>query len=127
MITVDGVTYNNLHVISLKRSFSVLDGPNAGRALDGVMIRDIIGTYYNYTLEIDPDMSDPAEYDSFYQIMSAPAASHTVIFPYGQTTLTFTAYVANGDDELATSYDGLNRWGGLSINFVAMAPQRRPT
>ena len=54
VFTVDGVEYQNIHVLSVKRSFAVLDGDNVGRTLDGAMQRDIIGTYYNYSLEIDP-------------------------------------------------------------------------
>jgi len=126
VFTVDGTEYPNVNVLSLKRSFSVLDGPNAGRVMDGSMQRDIIGTYYNYTLEIASDYSDPEEYDRLYEVISAPQNSHTLIIPYAQGTLTFQAYVANGEDSLFHIYDGLNKWDGLSINFIAMKPQRKP-
>lgn len=126
IITLDGITYQDLHVVSLKRSFSVLDGDNAGRVMTGAMVRDIIGTYYNYSLEIDAVTSNPSEYDSFYEAISAPVDSHSLTIPYGQSELTFDAYVANGEDELAASYDGQNEWRNLSINFVAMQPKRTP-
>jgi len=67
VFTIDGVEYRNIHVVSVKRSFSVLDGENAGRTMDGAMQRDIIGTYYNYSLEIDPMDSKPDEYDALYE------------------------------------------------------------
>lgn len=124
--TLDGKEYRRLHVVSLKRSFSVLDGENAGRTMDGAMQRDIIGTYYNYSMEIDPEDSDPDEYDELYEAISAPVNSHEVVFPYGRDVLKFQAYVANGDDELFDASGG-NRWDNLSINFVAMKPQRRPS
>lgn len=127
VFTIDGKEYRNIHVISLKRSFAVLDGENAGRVMDGAMQRDVIGTYYNYALEIDPCDSDPEEYDSFYETISAPVDSHAVSFPYGRSVLSFDAYVANGEDELFDIFKGVNRWDNLSINFVAMAPQRRPS
>ena len=123
--TLDGKEYRRLHVVSLKRSFAVLDGENAGRTMDGAMQRDVIGTYYNYSLEIDPEDSDPGEYDELYEVISAPVDSHDVSFPYGRTTLSFRAYVANGDDELFDA-SGENRWNNLTVNFVAMKPQRRP-
>lgn len=125
--TVDGVEYSKIHVVSLKRSFSVLDGENAGRTMDGAMQRDIIGTYYNYALEIDPSDSDPEEYDSLYEALSAPQDSHAVTFPYGRGTLSFQAYVANGEDELFDIFRGANRWDNLTVNFIAMEPQRRPS
>ena len=125
-LSLDGKAYFNLHVVSCKRSFSVLDGDNAGRVMTGAMTRDIIGTYYNYRLEIDPVSSDPEEYDDFYERISAPVDSHILTVPYAQGTTTFEAYVANGDYDLAWSYDWRNNWGNLTINFVAMKPKRTP-
>lgn len=126
VLTMDGVEYPNIHIVSLKRSFSVLDGENAGRVMTGTMERDIIGTYYNYAAQIDADMASRAEYDSFYEAISAPVDSHLLVVPYAQGTLTFQAYVSNGEDNLLSAYDGTNTWGELSFNFIAMAPQRTP-
>lgn len=125
VFSVDGVEYPGVNVASLKRTFAVLDGDNAGRTMDGAMQRDIIGTYYNYSLELDSDYSSPEEYDALYEVLSAPVNKHTLVVPYAQGTMTFEAYVANGEDELFHMYRDLNKWDNLSINFVAMAPQRR--
>lgn len=126
VFSVDGTPYPGVNVVSLKRSFSILDGPNAGRVMDGAMQRDIIGTYYNYTMDIASDFNSPEEYDRLYETLSAPENSHTLVVPYAQETLTFQAYVSNGEDELFHKYDHLNKWDGLSVNFIAMKPQRRP-
>ena len=126
VFTVDGVEYPNVNVISLERTFAVMDGENAGRTMDGAMRRDIIGTYYNYNMELTSDYSDLSEYDKLYEVLSAPVDSHTIVVPYGQGTLALEAYVANGDDELLHKRDTFNKWQNLSVNFVAMKPQRRP-
>lgn len=126
-IVVDGVTYPKIYVLSLKRSFSVLDGENVGRVMTGKMVRDIIGTYYNYTLKIDSNESDPAEYDRLYEVLSSPVDSHTITVPYAQGTMTFDAYVSNGEDDLIKCYETINGWTGLSVNFIAMEPKRRPS
>ena len=125
-ITLDNVTYPHIHVVSIKRSFSVLDGENAGRVMTGKMERDIIGTYYNYSMEVDADDATPSEYDAFYETISAPNDDHTITVPYAQTTKTFKAYVTNGTDELGAMMQNQNRWGTLSFNFIAMSPQRTP-
>lgn len=125
LFKIDGVAYPNVHVMSIKRSAAVLDGDNAGRAMTGEMIRDIIGTYYNYSIEIDSDDCDRAEYDALYEVITAPADSHTFVMPYGQSTLTFKGYVSNADDELQYVYDPESRWGGLAFNMIAMAPARK--
>lgn len=126
VFSVDGVQYSKIHVLSLKRSFSVLDGENAGRTMDGAMQRDIIGTYYNYSMDIAPYDSDPEEYNSFWETISSPVNSHRVSFPYNGDMLDFDAYVSNGEDELWDILKGQNRWNNLTVNFIAMDPQRRP-
>lgn len=124
---LDGKSYNVFVPESgIKRSGQVLDGDNAGRTQSGVMIRDIIGTYYNYSIEIDTSKTERAEYDALYQVLTAPVDSHTLTVPYAQETLTFQAYVTSAEDTLETMVDGNNLWGGLKINFIAMKPQRRP-
>ena len=72
VLIVDNQRFEKIHVASLSRGFEVLDGENAGRVKTGDMIRDIIGTYYNYTLTLEPDGSQEsiAEYDQLYEIIS---------------------------------------------------------
>lgn len=124
---IDGVSYNvRVPDGGLKRSASVLDGDNAGRAKSGRMIRDIIGTYYNYTLQIETNGLDVAQYDNLYEVLTSPEEYHTIEVPYGQGTLTFQAYISNAEDAVVTMENGRNTWGGLSINFIAMAPARTP-
>lgn len=125
-IKIDGVTYPHIHVMSIKRNFSVLDGEAAGRVMTGKMDRDVIGTFYNYSFQIDSDESDPDEYDDFYEVISAPVDSHALVVPYGQTALEFEAYITGGSDELEIMGDDENRWGSLEFNVIAMEPQRVP-
>ena len=122
-ITVDGVTYPHIHVTDIGRNFSVLDGDGAGRVKTGGMVRAVIGTFYNYSFTIDADGATPEEYDSFYEVISSPEDSHSIVVPYAQRTLTFNAYITNGSDKLLDMGQA-NRWGNLTINIIAMAPQR---
>lgn len=123
-IRVDGMLYP-LYVVSCKRSFQVLDGANAERAQAGNMIRDIIGTYYNYTIQVEHDENNREAYDEFYEVISSPVASHKISFPYGQDVLTFDAYVTAGEDNVQSITDVATTWSGLSLQFIAMKPQRR--
>lgn len=123
---LDGKSYH-VNVMSLKRKFAVTDTEEAGRVMSYDMYRDIIGTFYSYTMEVRPYADDVEEYNSFYDALTDPyAESHTMTFPYGSETLTFQAYVSQGEDELQIR-NGTNYWGrgGLSLEFVAIAPQRR--
>lgn len=124
ILTIDGHEFPNIVITNLERSFQVLDGQNAGRLLSGRMERDIIGTFYNYSCSIDGTAATREEYDEFYEIISAPADSHIVNLPYGQSILRFEAYVTNGKDKIVGIYDDGTDWTGLQFNFIAMAPQR---
>lgn len=127
VFTIDGVAYPGVLVMDLQRSFSVLDGQNAGRVKTGRMVRDIIGTYYNYSMELDTSEASLAEYDALYEVLSAPQDSHMLVVPYAQGTLSFEAYLTNGEDALISMESSRNKWEGLSVNFIAMSPQRRPS
>jgi len=126
VFSIDGVSYPGVLVTSLKRSFEILDGENAGRVKTGRMKRDIIGTYYNYSMEMDTSEASLTEYDALYEVLSAPVDSHILVVPYAQGALTFEAYVTNGEDELVSMESRRNKWEGLSINFIAMEPERTP-
>ena len=129
LFSIDGRYFNvRIPEKGIKRSFSVADSDKAGRVLTGRMIRDIIGTFYNYTIDIDTNKLSQTEYDEFYEIVSAPVDYHKIVVPYGQSVLEFDAYVTGGDDTLEThNLTAGNKWTGLSLNFIAMEPLRIPT
>lgn len=125
IFSLDGKFYD-LFVTELKRNAEVTDTEASGRTNDYSMHRDIIGTFYNYNIIIEPQGDNVDDYDAFYEQITAPVPSHIMTFPCGQETLTFNAYVTKAEDKLIVR-NGKNLWGrdGLSLNFVAMAPQRR--
>lgn len=124
VFTLDGIGFN-VPAVKLERKGSVLDTDQSKRSTSGVMSREIIGTFYNYTLSLVQDLKSVAEYDRLYYALTAPVDSHLLTVPYGQSTLTFQAYVSRANDQLLLSNDKLNRWGNLEVDFIAMTPARR--
>lgn len=124
IFSIDGVELR-VNVLKLERGFSVTDTKNSGRLQNYGMHREVAGTFYNYTIEVEPYSEYRDDYDTFYEIVSAPVESHQMVFPYAQKTLEFKAYVTQGKDTVKL-INGQNIWGGLSVYFVAMEPQRRP-
>lgn len=126
VLILNGIKYN-LNILDLKRKFAVTDTENSGRVADYSMHRDIIGTFYNYTLKVAPFYEDTGSYNAFYEVITNPNLSeHTIELPFADETLTFTAYITQGEDSLKIR-KGRNLWGydGLSVNFIATEPQRR--
>jgi hypothetical protein len=125
VFAVNGVFYNVL-VTELQRNWTVLDNDeNVGRTIDGGMRRDVIGTFYNYTLKIEPFQRDVDAYISMVDALTAPVDSVMLTVMRGTQQTTFEAYVTKGTD-LYTCVDGRALFSGLSLNFVAMEPDRRP-
>lgn len=123
LFKIDGRGFSGVGVESLKRSFRIPDGPNAGDMLSGDYERDITGTYYDYDLSLSVSDLTSNEYDALFEILSAPVNSHRVELPYGMTSLTYDAMIQTGSDELIPMDDG-TWWGNLHVSLRAKAPQR---
>ena len=122
---LDGETYN-VAVTKLTRKFSVLDSDKTGRVQSGAMYRDPIGTFYNYSMTVEPLDNDMESMDAFWEAVSRPVKSHVCVFPYGQDVLTQTMYITSGEQSLRLMTSQKNYWEGITLNFVAMEPKVVP-
>ena len=123
VVTIDGTPFD-VGVEYIKRQARIPDGQNAGEAKRGDWIRDVYGTFYDYILAFDTSAGLTREdYDTLYSVITAPVEFHTLVVPYGQSTLTFYAGITDAEDNVILMDDG-TVWGNLSITFRAKAPQR---
>lgn len=125
LFKIDGVAYSGVGVEALKRNAVIEDGPAADYMDDGDYQRDVVGTYYSYTLTISAENLPTSEYDAMYEVLTAPVDSHEVEMPYGASTLTFTAMIEAVGDELIPM-DAGTWWGNMQITFRAKKPTRYP-
>lgn len=126
-IQMDGVHYRVRVVYdTLQESARLPDGPNAGDMLSGRYERDLVGTYYDHQMDVEPDPRYPGDYDAFFAAITAPVATHTVVMPHGQRTITYQAMVYSAQHTSRGKMAGKRRWHGLSVQFQANAPQRAP-
>lgn len=128
MFKIDGREFNVfIPEEGIEMEFNILDGENAGRLQKGgEMYRDIIGTFYTYKIKIDTNRLDPQEYDDLFEILSSPVDSHELTVPYGQSEITFDAYITKGGHKLKQQYKGVNYYEGLTLEFVSMKALREP-
>ena len=123
VVTIDGASFD-VGVEYIKRQARIEDGPNAGNSKRGDWIRDVYGTYYDYILAFDTSAGlSRLDYDALYSILTAPVEFHTLVVPYGQSTLSFAAGITGAEDNVILMDDG-TVWGNLSITFRAKSPQR---
>ena len=123
-IVIDSTTYN-IPILSIKRTAEFLD-KYAERTEDGILHRELIGVYYNYSLRFGRT-NDTTEYAALWDKLTEPVEFHEVIVPDGDgTPLTFTAYFAGVGDELRKDTDAKTFWKDLAVNFIAQEPARTP-
>ena len=126
VVTIDGTSFD-VGVEYIKRQARIEDGPNAGNSKRGDWIRDVYGTFYDYILAFDTSSGlSKEDYDTLYGILTAPVEFHTLVVPYGQSTLSFQAGITGAEDNVILMDDG-TVWGNLSITFRAKSPQRLAT
>lgn len=122
---MDGIAYN-VRVSKMTRKFSIQDTDKTGRTQDGEMYRDIVGTFYNYSMTVEQKDGDAESFDSFWEAISQPVESHVCVFPYNQSSLTQRMYITSGEQDLVSRTPTKNEWGEISISYVAMGPKVVP-
>lgn len=126
-VILDGVTYHlRVKYETIRRSARIADGDNAAEMLSGLYQRDLIGTYYDYEMQVEADPSNQDEYDRFYAAITAPVDVHTITLPFGSGSLTFQAMITAATDTYRGKVRGQHRWGGLSVSFSAVEPYLTP-
>lgn len=123
-LTIDNTEFPVAIVAPMQRKGDILD-LTANRTEDGVLHREVIGTYYNYTLNIIAP-SDPVLYESLWWKLTEPVASHMVKLPYQSEA--FEGYFGSCKDDVKL-IDSSGRFIGMGIscNLVATRPARTPS
>ena len=121
-IVIDGTQYP-VRITELKRKADILD-KYAERSEDGELHREVIGTFYNYTLTIGV-INDPDLYESLWWTLTAPVASHWIELPHDHVR--FEGYFGSCKDNIhLITKDGYSA-RGLSFNLVATRAARQAT
>lgn len=119
-IIIDGIEFP-VAIVELKRKGDILDRV-ANRSEDGVLHREVIGTFYNYSLKIGIT-NDLVLYNKLFDKLTEPVASHMIELPHDHVV--FEGYFGSVQDEIDRIYDdGSVRYKGLSCNLVGTRPRR---
>lgn len=122
MITIDNRKFD-IGITKITRKASQL-AESLGTTLDGRKHYDVKGTYYDYDVVFNTRAMKVSDYDELYELVTAPVEAHTVTLPFGQSTITFLAKTKAGKDELIFNYTNTKKWGGFTVTFESLEPQR---
>ena len=121
-IIIDGTVYP-VRITELKRKADILD-KYAHRSEDGELHREVIGTYYNYTLKIGVKANERDLYNRLFDVLSEPVDCHDVELPHDHVT--FKGYFSSIQDGIRLVDDDGYTAEGLSCKLTAMKPRRTP-
>ena len=126
-ITIDSTTYD-VPVIAIDETCNFLD-KYAERTEDGVLHRELIGTYHNQRIQfgMPQTAAEIAEYYSLWEKLTEAEEFHTVTVPDASgVDFTFTAYFSNVTRRLR-KWDGTTtNWRDMTVNFIAQSPKATP-
>lgn len=111
---------------TLTESAELVEGINEGKMLSGRHERDLEGTFYSHSLDVDPDPRFPEDYDQLFDDLSAPVPSHIITMPHGQGTITYEAEVSMVQRRSRGVLAGVRRWSGITVSFSSIRPVRTP-
>lgn len=126
-ITIDSVTYD-VPVLSIEETCNFLD-KYAERTEDGILHRELIGTYHNQRLVFgNPQTAaEITEYYSLWEKLTEATEFHTVTVPDEDgVDFTFDAYFSNVTRKLRKWTSGVTKWRGMTVNFIAQEPKATP-
>ena len=130
-LIIDGVSFSNyVDFVSLKRKAHFFD-KYANRDIQGVLHRELIGVYINYTLEIGI-IDDFNKYNELWEKLTEKKEFHEVIISSNTFTdwdnnkysaYKFDAYFADIEDEGYLIRDDHNTFKGLKVEFISQKPR----
>lgn len=122
-MSIDGKFFD-IPFISIKRKAEFLD-KYAKRTQDGILRRELIGVYYNYTMSIGT-IDDVDTYKALWDKLTEPEEFHEVVVPDVDGTYRYKAYVAGVSDEFERILGNKAVMKGLTCEFIAQRPARTP-
>ena len=120
LFTLDGESYG-VDVMALEREFEIREALPGCITLDGTYHRELLGTYYHYTLTVCC-RQDRQELERFWEKVSQPNVCILCSFPYGDGFLTQEMFVEAGIQALPDTR-GENRWDKVTVRFRGKTPQ----
>ena len=120
-LIIDGVEYQ-VALVEVKRRADILD-KYAYRSEDGILHREVIGTYYNYDLQIGITHNKEL-YNTLFEVLSDPVPSHLIILPHDGVQ--YEAYCSSVNDAVLRIEEDGALFKGLSCKFTAMKPRKVP-
>lgn len=123
-IYIDGILFD-VPLVSVKRTFSVLDKTAERDEEAGDLYREILGVYANFTLNFGIIDNDEL-YSKLIDKLTEPVNYHEFSVPITRGNFEFIGYISEVSDEILKIYEDTTTFQNLSCRFTAKKPFRTP-
>lgn len=124
MIIIDGIEYAIPYAVISRKADKLYK--YAERTEDGKLRSEVIGVYFNYSLQMGMSANNVASYAALWNTITSPRESYVVTLPNERGGLTFEAYFANIKDEVSKEKGGTTYFRNLTFDVIAISPARTP-
>ena len=123
-IYIDGNLYN-VPLVSIKRTFDVLDKYAERNEENGDLLREILGVYANYQLNFGI-IEDDDLYERLIDKLTEPEEFHEFEIPDTKKPFSLRGYISQVSDEVMKSYGDTVKYQNLTCKFTMKKPFRTP-
>ncbi len=123
-IYIDGTLYD-IPLVSIKRSFDVLDKYAERDEESGDLKREPLGVYANYTLSFGI-IDDDDLYEDLIDKLTEPIDFHEFSMPTTKGSFDFKGYISQVSDEVLKIETSTVKYQNLTCKFTMKAPFRTP-
>jgi len=132
---MDYIKINNrvwdVRVTALYRNFNILYTENTQRtlAVGALMHLDPLGAFHGHKIKFQRRGSNLQEFDELYNFLSTPRKTGIPVeIAFNQTTISYNAYVSNGEQGLKRidKVKNIVYWDEFEINIIPMEAQVIP-
>ena len=129
-LKINGTVFDaDIAISKYRLEYNVLDGDNAGRSQDhGSMIRDIIGAFPKLQITVFRKGNNYHGLDVLWEFLKAHSCDDYITLEAadGQNTISGKYYYSSFARDLENVINGINYYGEIEINFVAMNAEITP-
>ena len=125
MFTIDGVEYRVK--CTATRGAEIRESDISGLLLNGQILRDVLGTYFTYDIQLEMPLKNKGRYASLIEQLTEPVDGHLFVLPYNNSTLELTGKAEDVEDVWKQLPSGYTYWDGLKFTIEPNGPTKTMT
>lgn len=109
---------------TIERTAELESSEISGMLMNKQYFNDVLGTWMRYTVSIAVPKGKEAEYDTLYEILTAPVDGHVCVFPYNQSQIAITARIDVVSDKYVRLPNDRTIWRHTKFECIANHPSK---